>query len=176
MLNMHTKSRLEEIAWAAGLFEGEGCFTHAQRGKYFSLQCELGMTDEDSVREFHRIVKVGNITFHPRNRPTKDGGKEKDVWAWKVASFEGVQYVAALFWNYLGTRRKAKIKEILTAYMSNTNIRRFTLASPEEVDNVRVLLAQGLGKRTIARLVGRSYGFVNHIKLGRTHGEAAHGN
>ena len=43
-------TRRENLAWAAGLFEGEGSLTHAKRGRYFSLQVELGMTDEDRVR------------------------------------------------------------------------------------------------------------------------------
>ena len=161
----------EQLAWASGLFEGEGSFTVQNRGKYVSIVAELAMTDEDRVRQFHSIIGVGNVTKH--TNPIKD--YYKPVFTWKTGSFEGVQSVIAALWFWLGPRRKARAKEILAIYHNGTHVRRFALALPAEVIRVKSLLLDGVSKRKIAQMVGRSYGFVNHIKQGRTHGEASHG-
>lgn len=47
----------EEIAWAAGLFEGEGCMTRSGSQKVMRLVS----TDEDTVRRFWEIVAVGKV-------------------------------------------------------------------------------------------------------------------
>lgn len=155
----------ENLAWAAGLFEGEGSFTFARRGKYVSIVAELGMTDEDRVRRFHEIVGAGSVTTH--SNPAK--AHWKTIHVWKTGSFEGVQSVIALLWEWLGPRRRNRAKEILKLYHEGKNIRRFTLASPEEVEHVRCLLAGDMSNRNVAKAVGRSCGFVKHIKQGRTH-------
>jgi len=48
-----------EIAWAAGLFEGEGTLNVYRRssGK-LQVQVRLGMTDRDVVERFLRASKV----------------------------------------------------------------------------------------------------------------------
>jgi hypothetical protein len=162
-------SSREDLAWAAGLFEGEGSFTVMRRGTaYMSIVAELGMTDEDRVREFHRIVGVGNVTTHISRDITRS--HYKPIHVWKVGSFEGVQAVIGLLWFRLGTRRRGKAIEILVAYKSKTSARRrFALARAEEIDKARSLLSGGMSKRKVAIEMGRSYGFVNHIKRGRTH-------
>lgn len=68
---------------------------------------KLKMTDEDVVRSFHNIVKVGNVTG-PYLKTDR-----KPVWIWQVGSFEGVQAVMALLWNGLHSRRKQTIKNLL---------------------------------------------------------------
>lgn len=162
-----------DIAWAAGLFEGEGSFTYGTSPHgYRRAVAELGMTDRDPVLAFWSIVGVGNVTTH--HKPSAKKRNDKPIHLWKTASFEGVQHTAAILWPWLHSRRRDKISYLLTSYHEWTNERRFTLASDAEVERVKQLLREGVGKRTIARLVGRSYGFVNHIKQGRTHGEAAH--
>src|SRR5689334_3983660 len=45
----------EGLAWAAGLFEGEGCFHFASRANRV-IVASLTTTDEDVVRRFHAIV------------------------------------------------------------------------------------------------------------------------
>jgi hypothetical protein len=47
--------RGEEIAWAAGLFEGEGCITEVDK----RFVAALKNTDEWVVRRFHDIVERG---------------------------------------------------------------------------------------------------------------------
>jgi hypothetical protein len=49
--------RAEQIAWAAGLFEGEGCITLS--GERFQLA--LNNTNEGVVYAFRRILDIGRV-------------------------------------------------------------------------------------------------------------------
>jgi hypothetical protein len=52
-----------EIAWAAGLFEGEGTIVIAGNNgiKGCRIQLAVEMVDEDVVRKFARIAGFGSI-------------------------------------------------------------------------------------------------------------------
>lgn len=100
---------LSDLAWAAGLFEGEGSFylhTSGKDGKNVYCKASLGMTDQDVVERFASIVGFGAIYTNQ----LKSG---KTNYKWAVASFEYVQAVVCLLWSQLGERRKAKAIEIL---------------------------------------------------------------
>lgn len=101
---------IRELAWAAGLFEGEGCITRsAARGhKYPALK--LNMTDEDSVRRFHSAVGGAGTCYGPRS----NGPGNKDFWCWTAYRFEHVQAVIVYLWYGLGKRRRARATEVLS--------------------------------------------------------------
>lgn len=108
----------ENVAWAAGLFEGEGSIIWATvRNRNPKLppwkRCGLSlhMTDEDVVRKFHSIVGVGKVNG-PYNYSTKNT-KRKSSCYWNVQSFEKMQAVIVMFWPWLGERRRNRYKEIL---------------------------------------------------------------
>ncbi len=95
-----------DIAWAAGLFEGEGsCMI---RGKKRQPVLALSMTDEDVVRRFHTIVERGTVNTYRAYQPNR-----KRQWHWQVASKDDVLYVLALFWDYLGERRREVACEVI---------------------------------------------------------------
>jgi hypothetical protein len=101
-----------EQAWAAGLFEGEGCITvvRTDRGvehKYPSLQIE--MTDEEPVRRFFEIVGVG--TFKGPYRPPSMPAANKAIWTWRVS---GKKARAIMEWMYplLMPRRQQRWDEV----------------------------------------------------------------
>lgn len=99
-----------DIAWAAGLFEGEGCLTLGQerRGKRY-VGARLGTTDHDIVERFARIVGFGTIN---RKRPPSTPEHWKTVWEWSTQSAPGVREVIDLFWDYLGERRRERADEV----------------------------------------------------------------
>ena len=104
--------KTRELAWAAGLFEGEGCVFSAGQNKYGYQYTALAvnMTDEDSVRRFAAAVGVGNV----RGPILKTSAfVNKPVWEWRIANFEQVQAVIAMLWFGLGTRRRARATELL---------------------------------------------------------------
>jgi hypothetical protein len=98
----------EEIAWAAGLFEGEGSITHiGRRGQSFELQVAVNMTDEDVVRRFDEIVDRGKV-YGPY-LPLSHGDRRKPFWHW-VAIGDAGHDALDLIGAWLGTRRVAQAR------------------------------------------------------------------
>jgi len=95
-----------ELIWASGLFEGEG-WIGLHRKK--TARCSVDMTDEDTLRRFHRAVGNIGVIYGPR---PDYGRTRKTTWRWSVSSFEGTQAVIAMLWNGLGKRRKERAREV----------------------------------------------------------------
>lgn len=110
-----------EVAWAAGLFEGEGCFTmtdHAGASRRLTQgRIELAMTDEDDVRRFHAVMGFGAVDG-PLQRPSR--GSRKPYWRWRAWTFETIQATVAMFWPWLGARRRARAREVLSGLRERT--------------------------------------------------------
>ena len=66
----------EEIAWAAGLFEGEGSIYPSGSG----VRLALKMTDEEPIRRFAKIVKRGSVYGPYSYERWSDGHKRKPFW------------------------------------------------------------------------------------------------
>lgn len=98
----------ENIAWAAGLFEGEGCIT-TQKGRAGRL--DLISTDQDVIRKFYAIVGVGRV--NGPYRPNSSLG-HKPQWRWSVSGFENIQALLAAFWTFLCERRRKRAIEVLS--------------------------------------------------------------
>jgi hypothetical protein len=99
--------RHNEVAWAAGLFEGEGSISTTGVPAYPYLRFGLTTTDEDVIRQFARVVRVGSVS-QPR---TLASGKR--AWAWRAAALSDVQHVIELFRPYLSGRRSARLAEVM---------------------------------------------------------------
>lgn len=98
-----------DLAWAAGLFEGEGttCATRHREVKYASVA--LCMNDEEPVRRFHEIVGVGNVNFNPVR------GNPNPRWDWKAGAKKDVEYVVELLAPWLSDRRLVQAVNALAA-------------------------------------------------------------
>lgn len=96
-----------DVAWAAGLFEGEGsvginrCKTAGGKG-YIGAYFSLGMRDDDVLDRFHGIVGCGHIRKH------SPGMRQ-----WGTGKWDDVQRLAELFRPHLGVRRTQRINEVL---------------------------------------------------------------
>jgi len=106
---MHDKRT--EIAWAAGLFEGEGCWQIRRRdGKVASVVATLASTDADVVEKFAAIIGFGTIrVVQPANPNAKT-----QYW-WSGSKRSDVKEMAAAFLPHMGERRRARAVEILAA-------------------------------------------------------------
>lgn len=93
-----------DVAWAAGLFEGEGCIT--PRAKT-SGELVVGMTDLDVVERFHGIMGVGTITTEVRNPP------HSTCYRWQVTNAADCTMVLNLLLPWLCNRRKAAAEALL---------------------------------------------------------------
>jgi hypothetical protein len=100
-----------DVAWAAGLFEGEGSI-----GTFRSKNCEtprlvLSMTDYDVIVRLHQTVGFGRVNGpYQRNRAKPTW---KPQWVWSVTGFERVQALLAAWWPWLGARRRAQVTAVL---------------------------------------------------------------
>jgi hypothetical protein len=99
-----------DIAWAAGLFEGEGCIMSSGPSRYHGIQLTLNSTDEDVVRKFYEIVGVGNFSGPFMYKSSK---MKKPQWRWQTAKQAHVLFVICKFFPYLSQRRKEKAVEVI---------------------------------------------------------------
>lgn len=103
-----------ELAWAAGLFEGEGSFSAYPRegrlGPRGYPYAELSSTDEDTLIRFRDAVKLGTVTG-PHIR--KDKPNSKPQWRWRLQGLEGTQALISLLWYGLGLRRRARARGVI---------------------------------------------------------------
>lgn len=101
----------EEIAWAAGIFEGEGTF-HPQQKNPTSralLEMCISMTDLDVLERFSLIAGCGTI------KPKKHHNAKphwKPQWIWRCSGSAAVD-LAMKFRPHLCSRRKARLDGIL---------------------------------------------------------------
>lgn len=98
-----------DYAWAAGLFEGEGCLTWLKRpGQYNYPTTTLSMTDEDVVRRFAAIIGIGKVTMR-KLKPNR-----KQEWQWRAFGAAAMAHLDETIGPWLGSRRRAKLDEMLT--------------------------------------------------------------
>lgn len=99
----------EEAAWVGGLFEGEGCITISSpraRHPTWSVQLEVKMTDQDTIRRLHAIAGCGGVTAGKDSRPN-----HSPTWRWRVAEAWEVRRILRAIRPWLGRRRGAKADE-----------------------------------------------------------------
>ena len=86
-----------QIAWAAGLYEGEGTVRR---------QLEIEMTDQDVINRFRDIMDCGDVTY--RERPNV-----KPAWRWRAGNKRDVSRCLTLMLPFFGNRRAYKALNIL---------------------------------------------------------------
>jgi hypothetical protein len=99
-------TREEEIAWATGLFEGEGTITLSNERLYVRLV----NTDEAIVRRLAEIVPFGTI-YGPYDRRERDGFRRRPIWVW-IATCENGLDALALMWPWLSDRRRRQALDV----------------------------------------------------------------
>lgn len=106
-----------EIAWIAGLLEGEGCFgldnRAAKRYKVSTAPAipyvRVAMVDKDVIA---RLCKLLNKNYFSPTRKTSTG---KIVYIVHISDRETLRYLLPLIFPYLGNRRQQKVQECLDA-------------------------------------------------------------
>lgn len=95
----------EEIAWAAGLFEGEGCIHELKKT---SASLSVAMTDLDVLERFREVVGAGHIG-DARQRQAN----WKPIYQLQIYGREDVARILALFLPWFQSRRRAKAMAVL---------------------------------------------------------------
>ena len=99
-------AKIAEIAWLAGILEGEGSFINACRG---SPRVSLSMTDEDVV---NMAVAIAGGKYVGTRRFTNH---YKTQFILQICGHRAAALMMTIY-PFMGMRRKAKIKEILTQW------------------------------------------------------------
>jgi hypothetical protein len=104
----------EELAWAAGFFDGEGCFSWTDKSRWGCAV--IAQTNRESLGRFQEAVGgIGKI-YGPYS-PSRDGGwSRRPQWSFRVHRREHVQAVAAMLWFKLGPIKRAQAMKVLAKY------------------------------------------------------------
>lgn len=108
-----------DIAWLAGLLEGEGCFLLTGPNKT-SPRISLNMTDKDIVERVAALTGVKSI--HIRERRSKNPN-HKDQWCLCIGGNRAIGVMQTIY-TFMGTRRKAKIRDVIAVWKANPYKRR----------------------------------------------------
>jgi hypothetical protein len=113
-----------EIAWAAGLFEGEGCFSVSDRkgpdGRSRPQPVmTVTMADLDVLERFQAIVGAGSTIALKQDRrfPT-----HKPLWKWQLQRRSEIARVGERLRPWLSERRCSRLDEILRTRQENESI------------------------------------------------------
>lgn len=97
-----------DVAWAAGFFEGEGCF-----GKPVHNSRSLHLDASQATREpLERLVAIFGGKIY--DRPLTRSGK--DFWSWRLFGLDAVNAIAAMY-PQLSARRQAQAREALALHL-----------------------------------------------------------
>ncbi len=123
-LNNDSKQR-EKLAWAAGLFDGEGSTgTYQQSVKeklksgetkkydYQSVQMGIAQTDTRVLKRFQEAIGVG-VICGPYSEGRDGNPKRKGCYAWKVSGVERVRKTLELIWPWLGEVKREQAEKAL---------------------------------------------------------------
>jgi hypothetical protein len=98
-----------EIAWAAGLFEGEGsCSIQWVKGRAYASMSMM-LTDDDVLYRFRDLIG-GRVSM-----AMERGGNTKPIWSWRLYGRNKIEPIAKLFWPWLGDRRREQVTNVLAS-------------------------------------------------------------
>jgi hypothetical protein len=100
---------MKDIAWLAGLLEGEGCFRIHKK----SPGITVNMTDEDVVA---RAAKVFGYPKPDKAYIQRTG--RKPIWCFSMHGKHAVAWMMTLY-TFMGERRRAKIREIIIEWTAH---------------------------------------------------------
>lgn len=142
-----------EVAWSAGLVEGEGCLIQSAKT---SITIQVHMTDLDVLEKLKDIWE-GNLYTVNRSDAKPHW---KPSWVWTLSGARAALMLELLL-PYFGQRRSLKAIEIL----SNYNAPRQARAKRKE--KARLLYSQGMSYKSIATELGIAYSTVRDDIKGR---------
>lgn len=129
-LTLEDKWTRENLAWAAGFLEGEGCFSCSKRKYknrpnkeyyYISIQAGQNIRSKDCLVKLQNILG-GNITGPYNNKQNKK--KQDEMITWTISSQHLAYAVCVALFPFMCLRRQTKIIELIEAFKLNKNKRK----------------------------------------------------
>lgn len=107
-INSMTES---EVAWLAGLFDGEGCIKFSGKSSAYLV---ISMSDLDILEKALERTGAGNI--YSSRAPSEN---RKPMWEWSVCQKIQVELLIKLIYPWLGSRRQKRCKEAIERLKNN---------------------------------------------------------
>ena len=125
--------RESDLAYIAGLFDGEGSINITRRperkkkhkGKGYRvsnsmrISMEISMTEQSVLIWVHEVLGVGTLTDKPRKGRRKDGTKYLMQYRWRC-TFRDAYYVCCLIWPFAHTKLP-KIQQVINHYSKQSS-------------------------------------------------------
>lgn len=94
----------EDRAWAAGFFDGEGCFSSKKTRRGRIIQVSITQVDREVLDRFRAIVAVGSVVG-PKTRP--DGLSQRPFFIYRTTGSRA-EHVFLMIEPYLGMVKRAQ--------------------------------------------------------------------
>lgn len=118
--DLRDQPETEGIAWAAGLWDGEGCVSrmaHRSHDGYFILEASITQSSECGVPEvlerFRSVVQAGKIYG-----PYDAGPERQPVYRWKLVRTAEIHRVMALLGLQIGVAKRVQAARHLAVVLS----------------------------------------------------------
>lgn len=142
-----------DLAWLAGLLEGEGSFLRGPPSAPARCTLRVHMTDEDVVQRAAKLFGVGHCSI-PRQKP-----HHKDTFSATLTGTKAVDLMRILR-PMMGQRRQKQITEAIASYFEHRQRKLLT-----EDDKAFILqgIGAGITHQAIARQLGVDRSTVSHF-------------
>jgi hypothetical protein len=118
------QARTPEVAWAAGLWDGEGHASHrVDTYGHHGCVAKLGMTGRAIVERFVRAAAIprrGTASIRAASAPPPG---HKQQWVWTATRLGDVRQLAFALWPYLSEAKRAQFRGILASCRSSAHER-----------------------------------------------------
>ena len=121
----------KEIAWLAGLLEGEGSFDRQFSASPRQIRVQVGMTDRDVIEHVANLWKGTCGGPYQPKRWTKKGELVKASYRTNVHGKHAAAWMMTLY-PLMGKRRKATIRKLLCGWRTSL-ARRYAECHPERL-------------------------------------------
>lgn len=140
----------EELAWAAGFFDGEGCTTRGldRRNGNRPTRLSISNTNIACLQRFRSAVgSLGAIC--DQGRAARPG--YKPMYAFYTSSFTNTQAIIAMLWPWLGQEKRAQAAKALSGYVQDVRNRKPRTVLLTRTCKRGHCLRQGRGRRPYCR-------------------------
>lgn len=104
----------EELAWAAGFFDGEGSFSWTNTA---AVGCAvINQASKEPLERFQSAVGGLGKIYGPYQPRHKDHWSRKPQWAFRAHRREHVQAIALMLWFKLGSIKREQALSVLRHY------------------------------------------------------------
>lgn len=111
------RSRMNELAWVAGFFDGEGYIGAGGAPGRRTIEISIAQASAGelptTLSRVARVLGVGSLRG-PRIVPSPWSRLPQYVWC--ASAFEDVQFATALLWNWLGPVKRSQARVALLRY------------------------------------------------------------